>query len=471
MGLINYTGRDFSARFEALLSEFRRLCPDLTDMNHSNAGVALIRLLGSESDFLSFYIDHAFSENFVDHAQFRQNLIRIGKNLDILPKLCSASRTLVTITRLEGIEGDIVIPKFTRFSRIDGVGYLTDDEVVLPAGTDSVTVGITQGELVENTVNIDEFRVEDHSQRLKYNIGTDVAAYTCYVTSEPTGEVWTEVESFYRTFDEDRHYCLELHADPIDGVSDTVFLTLNRKSGSTNLPQTLKTRFIKTAKERGNTGAQTITVCPHELEYNVSVTNETSSTGGGGPETAEQLRYRIPAVARTQRRAVTLKDYEALILSISGVRYVEAYDRSEDSQWPHRHVVLYVTPEGGGLMSQALRERILMECADKGHLGSWPKRYILKDMKQISVNINATVGIAEPRMTDSVFTQIRFALNEKYNLYATKSIKIIRFSDLHSLISGVQGVSWVEFNAPTGNQVARSGEILVMGSVTLTRGS
>ena len=470
MGLINYTGRDFTARFEALLAEFRRLCPELTDMNHSNAGIALIRLLGSESDFLSFYIDHIFSENFVDHAQFRQNLIRIGRASDILPKLCSASKTSVTISRLEGVEGAIFIPKWTSFSRIDGYGYLTDMDVVIAEYSESVSVGVTQGEPVEVEVATNRFKVEDFGKRLRFNLGDNVAAYTCTVKNADNGEIWTEVESFYRSLDGDTHYLLELHADPVDGVIDTVYLTLNRKYGAIDLPEKFNVTFMRTAGGQGNTGAGTITVCPSELEYLVSVTNPTSATGGGGVESAEQLRIRIPAATAIQRRAVTRTDYVALLSGISGVRYCEAYDRNDDGQWPHMYVTLYVAPEGGGRMSDDLRERIWLKCAEKGHLGAWKKRYILKDTDQIAVDIDARLGISEGYDRDAVFTRVRLALQERYNLLTATSVKVIRFGELHSLISSVAGVSWVEFDSPVEDIRAGNGAILVLGSVWLRQG-
>ncbi len=470
MSVVNYTGRDFTARFEALLSEFRRLCPELTDMNHSNAGIALIRLLGSESDFISFYIDHIFSENFVDHAQFRQNLIRIGKNVDVLPKLCSASRTFVKISRLEGVKGDLFIPQYTRFARTDGLGYLTDKQVTIPSGVESVLAGVTQGELVELEIGSELFKARDHGRRLRYNLGPDVAAYTCVVKGKDNGETWIETESFYRTLDEDSHYLLELQADPVDEVTDTVYLTLNKRHGATDLPERFQISFIRASKWEGNTGADTITICPSNLAQLVSVTNMTSATGGGGVESAAQLRLRIPAATRIQRRAVTNSDYVALIRGISGVRGCESYDRTDDSQWPHMRVVIYVTPEGGGKMSEALKERIWLTCGAKGHLGSWPKRYILKDMTEIAVNISARVGLVEYYEPDAVFTQIRQALHSRYNLYGSEPVKIMRFSDLHSIVSGVAGVSWVEFDTPTGNEVAGAGSILALGSISLQRG-
>ena len=68
-----------------------------------------------------------------------------------------------------------------------------------------------------------------------------------------------------------------------------------------------------------------------------------------------------------------------------------------------------------------------MKCAEKGHLGAWKKRYILKDMEQIAVNIDARVGVSEGYEADMVFTRIRLALQERYNLVSARSVKLIKF--------------------------------------------
>lgn len=134
------------------------------------------------------------------------------------------------------------------------------------------------------------------------------------------------------------------------------------------------------------------------------------------------------------------------------------------------YVTLYVAPEGGGRMSDDLRERIWLKCAEKGHLGAWKKRYILQDMDQTAFDIEARVGLDDGYDADTVFTRIRLALQERYNLLSATSVKVIRFGELHSLISSVVGVSWVEFDSPVEDIRAGNGSILVLGSITLRQG-
>lgn len=467
---VNYTGRDYTVRYERLLEQFRALVPEMTDLNHSNVGIAMIRLLASESDFLSFYIDWVFNSLSVDTATFKQSLINIGKALDTLPKLAPAAATEITVTRAEDVTGDITIPKYSRFERLDGVGYLTNSDIILLGTEESVSIPVTQGDLVELVLDLSDFNVVDYSKRLKYNLGSNVAAYSSVVADSGSETVWTEVESFYRTTTDDNHYCLELHAQPVGGEYDTVFLVLSKLSTDTDLPSSLDVTFVRTSGLSGNTGINTITVPPAELQDYVTVTNPQSATGGGSPESTDALRWRIPATARTQRRAITQDDYETLLTGISGVRLCETYDRNDDGDWPHLYLLIYILPEGAGEISNQLLQRVIEETGQWGHLGNWQGRYIIRDFTKTSVDIDMRVGITDGYQAASVFSSIQTALSTTYDINTVSSLKTWPFSELHACVLGVPGVSWVEFNAPMATVNADNGCVLQLGTITITQG-
>lgn len=468
---VNYTGRDLTARYEALITQFRELVPELSDLNHSNPGIAIIRLLASESDFLSFYIDWVFNALSVDTAMFKQSIINIGKALDTLPKLAPAALTAVVVTRIDGVTGAITVPKYTRFERLDGVGYLTNYEVIIPATEDTATIPVTQGDLVELNVDISEFEVTDYSKLLKYNLGTNVAAYTSVVTDEIHNTEWTEVDSFFRTTANDTDYRLELQAQPYNDVTDTVFLALCKKPTDADIPTALSVTFIRTEGALGNTGTGTITVVPSELQNFITATNPTHATGGGACETIESLRWRIPATARTQRRAVTKEDYETLLSAISGVRYCEILDRDDDPTWPHLHLLMYVIPEGGGDISSQLNALIIDECQAWGHLGDWEGRYILRNFTQYSTNIVGRIGVSTGYQSAAVISAVTSTLMSSYSLDNMPSLKTWAFSDLHACVMSVPGVSWVEFSTPNSTVTAETGQVLTLGSISFVAGS
>jgi predicted phage baseplate assembly protein len=70
----------------------------------------------------------------------------------------------------------------------------------------------------------------------------------------------------------------------------------------------------------------------------VTVTNETAALGGSDPETNDQIRASAPAALRSGNRAVTLKDFSDLALSVSGVGKANA----TAAVWTS--VTLYIAP-------------------------------------------------------------------------------------------------------------------------------
>ena len=65
--------------------------PELTDRNHSDAGIAMMRLLARETDLLNHSVDRANQEASITWAQFRQSLINLGRTVGYLPTLAAAA--------------------------------------------------------------------------------------------------------------------------------------------------------------------------------------------------------------------------------------------------------------------------------------------------------------------------------------------------------------------------------------------
>ena len=85
----------------------------------------------------------------------------------------------------------------------------------------------------------------------KYNLGKNVSAGTVRVSSDSGNTLWTEVDSFYRSFDDDNHFKLELYADLYDGETDTVYLVLGNGEHGLGVPITsLNVSYIKTDGSR-----------------------------------------------------------------------------------------------------------------------------------------------------------------------------------------------------------------------------
>jgi len=171
----NFSGRDYSATFERLLQLLVSDVPELTDLNHSDAGISIIRLVARDSDQLAFYLDEAFAEGYIPTARYKQSLCDLAKLTGYPPKLASAASTTLTLTRINGVSGDISIPKWSSFSRTDGQSYVTLANYTLLAANETIDVEVYEGVHIQEVVSEGEWVQPDLSGLWKYNLGADVA--------------------------------------------------------------------------------------------------------------------------------------------------------------------------------------------------------------------------------------------------------------------------------------------------------
>ena len=473
----DFTARDFSSLFEWLLTLLQEECPELSysDYNHSDAGVALIRLLARASDSLSLYLDEAFAESFVHSAKFKQSLIDIARTVDLLPKMANAATAPLRITRkntMVGTVGDtgiIYLPQWTPVTKDDGTQYLLTEAITMQTTDAYKDTTVINGTRYSYTLGLENFARSLNTGRYSYNIGANVASGTVTFVENSLTE-WEEVESFWRSFSGDSHFVCEVYADLYNGISDSIFFTLGNGTQGTAPSQSSSyvLSFIKCDGAAGNTGTGTIKNIS-DYDYAVTVTNTASAVGGAGVEPIEDYRLRIPKVVRTQRRAVTKEDYEALVVGIPGVKRVQALDRNDSGEYPWEYVVLYVSPEGGGSMSETIYNAVLNKCTTYGALGGWYKRYLLNDVVSYPVDVTCTVGIEPGYATESVISLVTATVTSFFSVDNFDIGQVFYIGDLHSELMALSGVSWIELpymvSIDPGN-----GYIITLGTTSITVG-
>jgi hypothetical protein len=464
---IDFSGRDYTATFERLLSLLRQEVPELTDLNHSDAGISLIRLVARDSDQLAFYLDQAFAEGFVSTAKYKQSLLDLAHLTGYYPPLSSAASVTLTATRKTGETGDIDIPKYASFSTAGGVNFVTLQDYTLPSGTSTIDIEVVQGTHETMDLLPADFSYVDRSGFLKCNLGTRIADGTMEITDKLVTEtVWSQVESFWRSVSTDSHFVMELFADEYGGETDTCFLVVGDGTKGRTVPTDgLTLHYVQTSESDGNVGYGLITQAPGLL---VDVTNAEPATGGSAVWDTEQLRTWLPVITQTQRRAVTLEDYEALVESVAGIRQVQALDRSVLPVWPHMYVILYAVPAGGGPMSQLLQNNVMAVLKEKGHLGDWDTRYLLFDAVETSVDVTCSIRVASGYQSATVIAALTTVIQDFFDPDTQDVGDDLDFSTLHLNASRVPGVSWINFTQPSGAIVGTTGHIFTYGTVTVT---
>lgn len=469
--ILDYSGRDFTATFERQISQLSTEVPELTDRNHSDGGISLIRLNSREQDQLHFYLDLIFAEGFIDTAWFKQDAIRLAKLVDCKPKLASGAMTRLQINRTNNSvynNTSITIPINTSFTREDGLGFVTLQEVVIPVGVEVVYVDAIQGTFVDVRLTASDFIYTDMTDFPKYNMGRNVAYNTVRVYHANDSLEWLEVDSFWRSRVTDYHFTTELFADVFNGEQDTVFLVLGDGIKGRAIPDTgIHLTYIRTDGSSGNSGSGVVNIYPNAFTNVIEVTNIVSATGGSDSETHSVFRVRVPEVTRAQRRAVIPEDYEALIRSIPGVADCQAVDRNLLNTYPWEFVALYVIPEGGGVMPPPMLSDIRSKLSEWGHLNSWSGRYLIKDATTVSVSVAARLNVAPGYQMESVRVAVISAINNCFTLPNVSIGDKLSFTTLNVSCNRIPGVNWIEFDTPRADVPISYGEIPVIGDITV----
>jgi predicted phage baseplate assembly protein len=145
--------------------------------------------------------------------------------------------------------------------------------------------------------------------------------------------------------------------DPTDLVytvstSDDNVVTINFGDGISGAIPTLlseiRAEYTIGSGSLGNVPAASLTTIEYipglsesqtaAIQSVITVDNLAAAIGGADPESNDQIRVSAPAALRSGNRAVTLKDYADLALSVSGVGKANAYA----SVWTS--VTLYIAP-------------------------------------------------------------------------------------------------------------------------------
>jgi hypothetical protein len=117
-------------------------------------------------------------------------------------------------------------------------------------------------------------------------------------------------------------------------------------------------------------------------------------------------------------------------------------------------------------MSTPLKEIILGELREWGHLGSWDNRYILLDAVAVPINITCRVNVSSgvgSTVQNNVYQTILGLFSPDKNRLNGK----FDFTGLNVTASRVAGVNWIEFDEPKTYVSLGIGQYPVPGIITV----
>jgi predicted phage baseplate assembly protein len=196
----------------------------------------------------------------------------------------------------------------------------------------------------------------------------------------------------------------------------------------------------------------------------VTVDNPLPSTGGAEAESHEHARQLAPAVLRSTWKAVTKADYQALCTTFPGVAKAQVLDLNDDTTMRIYTVRVVIAPEGGGAPSPQLKAdlRAFLEARRMVTIDIYVDEPVYR-----AVPVSAVLYVYPDQDADQVRQRASLALTEHFAFEAQTFGRAVYTSDLIALLDGVDGVSHVMLQAPSGDVALAPREIATLGVVTL----
>lgn len=443
---IDYTNKDYAALREAMLEFARDRVPEWTDHSANDIGVLLVDTFAHMGDLLLYYVDRLVQESYLETAVERRSVVKLLRLIgyELRPPVpASADLTL----RFKADSS-------AAFTIDSGAAFATsaaDTEVAIgfrylgsPISVDLSTLSAEEGEdykelgqkLPVMQVDRDADEVVGSSdgspgQRFKLS-GAPMIDGTLTVLVDEGATIgakeWTRVDHFLASGPTAEHFIVRRDAD------DLAWLEFGNGTKG-RIPRrrrnNVRARYLVGGGAKGNVAAQTIIKAIASLPDLEQVFNAKEASGGADRETSEDAATRAPHLYRTQGRAVTTADYEALAREF-GVAKV----RARAPGW--NNIDLYVAPAGGGRPSDLLKRDLIAYFETKRIMTSIVR---IKDPDYVRISIRASLEVEPYYFTDQVQQQAENALLALLAFEAVDFQQTLYLSKIYEALERVDGVA------------------------------
>ncbi len=314
-----YTSRSYAtilAELQALVAKTRS--PLLSQLSASDLGGLLLEALAYVGDIGSFAVDAAALEMFALTAKRYGSGLRAARSVGYVPQSAVAATVSVTSDTLPAdltTNGGTIVAGQT-FVSTGGVTFEVLTAVVIAVADTTTTFTLTEG-----VSYVDTFQTTNLArQRVRTDNGVvGEGSWDVYVGDPALTLPWVQVDDVASELNTTETYEVQFDGDGRllvqfgDGTAgkipdDTITIQYRTCSGADgNLPAGAVSGRFRAA----------VTGLGYDLI--VTVTNAAAASGGVDRETLESLRTNLQTYMRTHGRVVTIRDYDAAPLDVTGV--------------------------------------------------------------------------------------------------------------------------------------------------------
>ena len=403
MPFTQFTSLDFD-EIKASIKDYIKANTEFTDYDYEGSNLSvLINILAYNTYLTAYNSNMVANEVFLDTATLRENIVSLARNVGYVPKSRRASRAVVSFS-VTGLPAEYRTVTLESGLVCVGAGNNNNLKFSIPervvAQVDNGTATFSNITVYEGTLLTQNWTVVGNESEIKYELDNpfvDTSTIRVNVKNTQTDSIkedYSLVDNIINVKNNSRIYLIQETSDERyrllfgDGI-------IGKKLENNNY---ITASYITTSGESGNGASNFIfsgILFGNNNENNLIdsgislITTVTPATGGAEIESASSIKYFSTRLYSSQYRAVTARDYEAIIPYVyDNVESVSAYGGEELNPPQYGKVFAAVKPKNSNYLSSFAKRQILDKLRSYTVAGIVPE---LVDLKYLTVETTSSV--------------------------------------------------------------------------------
>ena len=447
MPFTKFTNLDFD-QIKSQIKSYLRANSDFKDFDFDGSNFSvLIDTLAYNTYITAFNSNMVVNESFLDSATLRENVVSLARNIGYVPRSRSAAKAEISFS----INTTSNTPTLTLAAGLVCVGA-TENTTVMFSIPSSITTTVSNGvasfnniEVYQGTFLSKQFLVDGSLDQRFVLDNSFIDSSTIVVRvkgpNETTlGREYSRSNNILNIDSTSEIYLLqEVQDEKYELLFGYGYFGKKLENGTV-----ITATYIITDGKAGN-GSSVFSYSGRVLDSNnnpvvptnnITITTNQSAANGGDIESVDSIKYFAPRIYASQYRAVTARDYEAIIQSIYPNTESVAVVGGEELDPPEfGQVLISIKPKNGDFVSDF----------DKQNIQSKLKNYALSginqkiiDLKVLYVEIDSAIYYNSSQVSN--VNGVKSKVVDVLNTFSTSNINKFggrfKYSKLGQIIDG-----------------------------------
>ena len=425
MPFTKFTNLDFD-QIKTSIKDYLRANSTFTDFDFEGSNFSvLIDTLAYNTYITAFNSNMIVNESFLDSATLRENVVSLARNIGYVPRSRTAAKAQISFDASIDVDTPLVTLQagLVCVGSIDNTSYTFSIPDNISANVVNGIASFNKIDVYQGTFLTKTFTVDGSlDQRfILNNSSIDTSTISVYVkgiNDSGLGIEYSLVDNIINVDSTSKIYLIQevqdekyelLFGDGLIGkkLENNAVITVN---------------YIVTDGKEGNGASSfafsgSIRTANNGLPDlgNIVITTNQSSQNGSDIESVDSIKYFAPRIYSSQYRAVTARDYEAIIKKIYPETESVAVVGGEELDPPEfGSVTISIKPKNGTYVSDFSKSRILSDLKQYSISGINQK---IIDLKILYVEIDSSIyyNYSQVSAVESLKTKITNSLTQYSN--------------------------------------------------------